>query len=263
MDGVPDSADYVQTGPGSPMILYAAVRGQMLYVATWSPGSNNNGSNDHFIVVTDQVSPTMQPAFPTWSKAGSNAVVSTKPFLSGESINTYVGWQQTAASNTAFKAATNAGYMEGAINLMQAFGSMPSNIWVCAAAYATTNGGALVAQGPAAVQANGNIESNEFLQLSIPAITDNDGDGVYDRLDPTKDFFIMNIQPSGDGGFVITWASVPRKTYQVMYCDSLGAGWTNLPNGQVTAATGQLWLSLTDNSVTNSLQRLYRVKVTQ
>jgi len=57
------------------MVLYAAVRGTTLYVATWSPGSNNNASNDHFIVVADQLSPTLQPAFQTWSKIGSNAVV--------------------------------------------------------------------------------------------------------------------------------------------------------------------------------------------
>ncbi|HUJ70968.1 MAG TPA: carbohydrate binding domain-containing protein, partial [Verrucomicrobiae bacterium] len=160
MDGAVDSTNYLQTSTNS-LLIYAAVRGQMLYVATQSPGSNNSGPNDHFIIVTDQISPTLQPAFPTWSKVGSNAVVSTKPFLGGESINTYVGWQQTSASNTAYKTATwnNTGspslMMEGTINLVQAFGSMPSNIWVCAAAYATTNGGALVAQGPAAVTVNG------------------------------------------------------------------------------------------------------------
>ncbi len=243
------------------MILYAAVRGPMLYVATWSPGSNNNGVNDHFIIVTDQLSPTMQPAFPTWNKVGQNAVLSTKPFLGGESINTYVGWQQTTASNQAFKAATNAGLMEGTINLVQAFGSMPSNIYVCAAAYSTTNGGALVAQGPPAVTPNGNIESNEFLFLSIPALIDNDGDGVYDRLDPSKGFVIQAVQPSDVGGFVITWASVPGKTYQVMACDSFGGGWTNLPNAQVTAAAGQIWLSYPDASATNVSQRYYRVRL--
>ncbi|HUJ78750.1 MAG TPA: hypothetical protein VLY45_00385, partial [Nitrospiria bacterium] len=217
------------------------------------------------IIVTDQISPTLQPAFPTWSKVGSNAVVSTKPFLGGESINTYVGWQQTSASNTAYKTATwnNTGspslMMEGTINLVQAFGSMPSNIWVCAAAYATTNGGALVAQGPAAVTVNGNIESNEFLMLSIPAITDSDGDGVYDRLDPTKGFLIQSVQPSGAGGYVITWASVPGKTYQVMYSDSPGAGWTNAPLAQVTASAGQLSMSYTDASATNGIQRFYKI----
>src|SRR5207249_178445 len=152
----------------------AAVRGPMLYVATWSPGSNNNGSNDHFILVTDQLSPSLQPAFPTWSKVGSNAVVSTKPFLGGESINNYVGWQQTTASNQSTKAATNAGIMEGVINLVEAFGSVPSTLYLCAAAYSTTNGGYLVAQAPAG-NGNINIESNEFMAIPVTALLDNDG----------------------------------------------------------------------------------------
>jgi hypothetical protein len=226
----------------------------MLYVATWSPGSNNNGPNDHFIFVTDQLSPTLQPA--VWAKSGLNAVANTKPFLGSESGNTYIGWQQTSASNTAFKAATTAGLMEGTINLVQAFGAVPSNIYVGAAAYATADGGGLVAQGPAAVTANGNIESNEFLLLSIPAIIDNNGDGVYDRLDPSKDFVIQKIQPADPGGFSITWASVPGKTYEVMYCDSLGGGWQTLI--EKTAQTGEITLSHTDN--TAGTQRFYKVK---
>jgi hypothetical protein len=256
MDTSVDFTNYLQTAPGAPMALYAAVRGQMLYVATGSPGSNNNGPNDHFIIVANQLLSTTQPAFPDWAKAGANGVSTNMTFLGGESINTYVGWQKTAASNQCTKAGTTAGYMEGVINLVDAFGSMPSNIYVCAAKYATANGGALVAQGPAAVTANGNIESNEFLMLSIPALIDNNGDGVYDRLDPSKDFVIQSIQPAVAGGFTITWASVPGKTYEVMYCDSLGGGWQTLI--QKTAQTGDITLSHTDNAA--SPQRFYKVK---
>jgi hypothetical protein len=257
-----DSTNYLQSNPG--MTIYAAVRGQMLYVATWSPGiyPGDTTKNDHFIVVTDQLSP-MSPAFPTWSKAGTMAASGPKPFLSGESNNGYVGWQNldgsaVTASNQFAKAPTNAGYMEGTINLAQAFGSMPSNIYVCAAAYNTTNSppnGALVAQAPAG-NGNGNIESNEFLMLSIPAITDNDGNGIYDRLEPSKDFVIQKIQPAVAGGFTITWASVPGKTYDVMYCDSLGGGWQSLI--QKTAQTGEITLSHTDN--TAGTQRFYKIR---
>lgn len=256
MDTVLDSTNYLQSAPG--MTIYAAVRGDVLYVATYSPGNypGDNVKNDHFVMVTDQLSPTLQPAFPTWSKIGSNAVVSTKPFLGGESINNYVGWQNTTASNACVKAATNTGTMEGVINLAQAFGSVPSNIFVFAAAYNTTNGAALFLQAPAAVTVNGNIESNEFLMLSIPAIIDNNGDGVYDRLDPSRDFIIQKIQPAIAGGFSITWASVPGKTYDVMYCDSLGGGWQSLV--QKTAQAGEITLSHTDN--TASPQRFYKVK---
>ena len=230
----------------------------MLYVATWSPGSNNNASNDHFIVVANQLSPTLQPAFPAWSKVGSNAVATTKPFLGGESINTYVGWQQTTASNQSAKAATNSGIMEGTINLVEAFGSMPATIYLCSAAYSTTNGGALVAQAPAAVTANGNIESNEFMAIPVAALLDNNGDGTYDRLDPNLDFKVQTIQPGAGGGFVVTWASVPGKQYQVMYTDLPTGAWQNL-GAPLTATTGQLTLSYTDNTAT--AQRFYKVKL--
>ena len=253
MDGQPDFSSYQQSS--SAIQLYAAVRGQMLYVATKSPGSNNNGPNDHFIFVTDQLSPTLQPA--VWAKSGMNAVLSTKPFLSGESGNAYAGWQQTAASNQFFKAAATTGYLEGAINLAQAFGSMPSTIYLAAAAYATADGGALQSQAPAAVVVNGNIESNEFLALSLPAIIDNNGDGLYDRLDPTIDFIITNINRIGTMT-EISWNSVPGKQYQLSYATSLAGPWTDL-GAPITAGTGQLTLTTTDTSADPA--RYYKVKV--
>jgi len=253
---------YLLTSPG--MTLYAAVRGTVLYVATWSPGNyaGSNSLNDHFIIVANQLS-AMSPAFPTWSKVGSNAVAGATPFLSGESMGSYVGWQTingttVTASNQAVKAATNAGQMQGTIDLVQQFGSMPTTLYLCAAAYNTTNGGALVAQAPAG-NGNGNIESNEFLAVPVSAIIDSTGDGVLDRLDPSIGFLVQSIQSSGAGGYTVTWAAVPGKSYQVMSCDSLGGGWTNLPNAQVSAGSGQILLSYTDTSVTNIVQRFYNV----
>ena len=253
---------YLLTSPG--MTLYAAVRGKTLYVATWSPGNypSSNTNNDHFIIVANQLS-AMSPAFPTWSKVGSNAVSGATPFLSGESINNYVGWQTingsaVTASNQAVKTATNAGQMQGTIDLVQAFGSMPTTLYLCAAAYNTLNSGGLVAQAPTG-NGNGNIESNEFLAVPVAAITDSKGDGTWDYLDPSRGFLVQSTQPSGPGGPTITWVSVPGKAYDVMYCDSLGAVWTNLPNAQVTAGSGQTSLSYTDNSATNTAQRFYKI----
>jgi hypothetical protein len=254
---------YLLTSPG--MTLYAAVRGTILYVATWSPGdyAGSNSLNDHFIIVANQLSP-MTNAFPTWSKVGSNTVAGATPFLGGESTDTYVGWQTingttVTASNQAIKAATNAGQMQGTIDLVQQFGSMPSTLYLCAAAYNTTNGGALVAQAPAG-NGNGNIESNEFLAVPVADIVDTTGSGVLDRLNPSIGFRVQSTQSSGAGGNTITWASVPGKSYQVMYCNSLGSGWANLPSAQVTAGSGQSSLSYTDTSVTNSLQRFYEIQ---
>ena len=43
------------------------------------------------------------------SKTGKVAVATSKPFLAGESVNTYVGWANAPASAQAVKAATNSG----------------------------------------------------------------------------------------------------------------------------------------------------------
>ena len=257
MDGVADSTNYLVNA--GPMVIYAAVKGTTLYVATWSPGSNNNGANDHFVIVTDQLSPTLQAAFPTWSKTGMNAVDPSKPFLAGESINTYAGWQNTAAASQAFKAPTNSGLLEGTIDLVQAFGPniMNGTVYVAAAAYSTNNGGALVAQGPPG-NADPNIDASEFLALPVAAMLDNNNDGIFDRLQPGLGFVITNIQSAGSGHFTITWASVPGKTYQIQYSDALGSGWLDLPGGQVTGAAGQIFTSFTD--ATAGTQRFYRVK---
>lgn len=256
MDTVLDSTNYLQSAPG--MTLYAAVRGDVLYVASYSPGvyPSDNNKNDHFIMVTTQLLASASTAAP-WAKAGMIACPPNQPFLGAESTGSYIGWQNTTASNAAVKALTNTGTMEGVINLREAFGgAMPTTIYLFAAAYNTQDGGALVAQAPAAVTVNGNIESNEFLQISIPALLDNDGDGTYDRLDPQRDFLIQNVQPAGGGGFTVTWAAVPGKTYQVMYCDTLGAGWQNL-GAPMPASAGQLTLSYTDN--TAGSQRFFKV----
>jgi hypothetical protein len=147
--------------------------------------------------------------------------------------------------------------MQGTIDLVQAFGSMPSTLYLCAAAYNTTNGGALIAQAPAG-NGNGNIESNEFLAVPFTSIRDSNGDGVLDNLDPNIGFIVQNAQPAGNG-LTITWVSIPGKSYQVMYSDSPSGGWTNLPNAQVTATSGQTSLSFADTSVTNGIQRFYKV----
>jgi hypothetical protein len=253
---------YLLSSPG--MTLYAAIRGTVLYVATWSPGNypTSNTNNDHFVLVSDQVLGSPTTSAP-WGKAGTVAIPSTKVMLCGESQGTFVGWQtitgsSVSVSNQSMKASTNAGQIQGTIDLVQAFGSMPSMLYFCAAAYTTTNGGGLVAQAPAG-NGNGNIESNEFLAVPVASIRDSTADGVLDNLDPNLGFHVQNAQPSGGSGCTITWVAVPGKSYQVMYSDSLAGGWTNLPNALVTAGSGQTSLSFADTSATNGIQRFYKI----
>jgi hypothetical protein len=254
LDGQPDSSGYLQYSSG--MIIYAAVRGQTLYVATWSPGSSG-GQNDHFIFVTDQLlSGASAPA--PWAKAGNVAMAGNKPFIGAEGTTAYCGWFNAPPPPTAqvAKAATNSGLMEGTIDLGAAFGSVPQTIYVAAAAYGTADGAVLSAQGPAG-NGDGNIDPFEFIPLSVAAITDQDADGIYDRLEPTSGF-VVNQMTRANGAKTISWNSVPGATYQVETCDQLGGTWVPLGN-QITAAPGQLTLSFSDGS--SYLTRFYRVRL--
>jgi glycosidase len=67
MDGLFDSQDFVVADNG--MRIYAAVRGNKLYAATWSP---KGGGNDHVIFITDQFGNPVTAGPATGSDAASN-----------------------------------------------------------------------------------------------------------------------------------------------------------------------------------------------
>lgn len=248
-------------GATGSLTLYAAVRGSTLYVATTSPG--NSGPNDHFVLVSDQLLASPATASP-WAKVGGISIPSGKVMLCGESQGSYVGWQfitgsTATASNSSGKAATSAGQLQGTIDLVQAFGSMPATLYLSAAAYTTTNGGFLVAQTPAG-NGNLNIESNEFLAVPVAAITDSAGNGAFDFLDPLRAFAIQNVQSAGSG-FVVSWPSVPGRAYQLMYCDALGDAWSSNGIPAMIAGSGQSSMTYTDATASATTQRFYRVQV--
>jgi hypothetical protein len=255
MDGIADSTGYLQNSNG--MTIYAAVRGTKLYVATWSPG-NSGGPNDHFIFVSDQLLSSASAPAP-WTKAGMVAVAANKPFLAGESQTTYASWFNAPADSQLAKAPTNAGQLEGVIDLVEAFGSMPQSVYVAAVAYQTADGGALAAQGPPG-NGDGNVDPNEFMQLWIPAITDQFANGIYDRLNPNVDFRAQITRDTNSGVVSITWPSAPGKTYQLEFTDSLAGTWQPLQS-QMTAGPGVLSLNTTDSPV-NPTARFYRVRCT-
>jgi hypothetical protein len=253
LDGAFDYPGYQLASSG--MVLYGALRGTTLYVATWSPGTN--GTNDHFIFVTDVLLPAATAAAP-WAKTGKIAVATSKPFLASESVNTYVGWANAPASAQAVKSATSSGALEGTIDLVAAFGSMPTNIYLCAAAYQTADGGALAAQCPAG--SGPDIDPSEFFVIPTAALHDDTGNGKFDRLDPARGFTLQHPQ-AGSGGYAINWAAMPGHAYQVVWADALGATWSNLSGGLTTAGPLQLFLSCTDAPPPAAAQRFYRVKL--
>jgi hypothetical protein len=112
----------VRTPPGSGICTsrYAAVRGNILYLATWSPGSSN-GPNDHYIMLTNALLPSASaPA--SSAKTGLVATAATKPFIGAESLSSYCGWFNAPASAAVAKSACNSGQLEGTIDLLAAFG---------------------------------------------------------------------------------------------------------------------------------------------
>jgi hypothetical protein len=155
------------------------------------------------------------------------------------------------------KSAANSGQLEGTIDLIGAFGSIPQTIYVAAAAYQTADSGALAAQGPAG-NGDGNIDPSEFMPLAVVAIKDENSDGKFDRLDPALDFVISQVALA-NGMRTITWNSVPGQSYQLDYCDQLGGQWFTL-GAPKTAGTTDLVLSDEDSSTTT---RFYRARLLQ
>ena len=255
LDGAFDSSGYLLASSG--MVLYGAVRGTTLYVATWSPGTS--GANDHFIFVSDQLSPSATNPAP-WAKSGKLAAGVNKPFLASESQNTYVGWfvNGVATNWPCTKSATNSGALEGTLDLVATFGYLPANIYLCAAAYITTNGGPLAAQCPAGSGAD--IKTNEFLMLPVAALRDSWASGTFDLCDPARSFKILSAVAPASGS-ALTWAAMPGRAYQVQFASQLGGAWSNLTGGSNFAAPPQLFLGCTDAPPAGITQRFYRVKL--
>ena len=234
------------------------MRGTVLYVATESPG--DSGPNDIFIFVTDQLSASATNPAP-WAKAGMVAAATNKPYLAAESQNTYISWylNDTQTNYPCAKSSATNGAMEGAIDLMLAFGYIPTNIYLCAAAYVTTNGGALVAQCPAG--SGPNINPGGFLKIPTIALSDSNGSGVFNLLDPTRGFVLLGASLTNGVGFTLHWASMPGHGYQVVYRNALTNPWTDLPGASNVAGPLQLILSYTDPVPANAVERFYGIKL--
>jgi hypothetical protein len=256
LDGAFDYPGYLLSS-NSTMALYAALRGTVLYVATASPG--NSGPNDCFIFVTDQLSASATNAAP-WAKSGLVAVSPNKPYLASESQNGYISWyiNNTQTNWPCDKSSSTSGAMEGTIDLLAAFGSMPTNIYLCAAAYVTTNGGLLVAQCPAG--SGPNINPGGFLEIPTAALNDSNGSGVFDLLDPARGFVVLGASLTNGAGFALDWASMPGHGYQVVYRNALSSPWTDLPGASNVAGPLQLILSYTDPAPANAA-RFYGVRL--
>ena len=238
------------------LVLYAAVRGTTLYVATGSPGTS--GPNDNFIFVSDQLLSSASAPAP-WAKSGNVAVATTQPYLASESQNTYIRWYVNGAQTNwpCAKSASTSGAMAGTLDLVQAFGYLPTNLYLCAAAYVTTNGGPLAAACPAG--SGPNIGTNGFLVIPVVALRDSLGNGTFDLLDPARGFKILSVGWQ-NSNCIFNYAAMPGRAYQVQFVDQPGGIWSNVIGGPDFAVPPQARLSFTDAPPTGP-QRFYRVEL--
>jgi hypothetical protein len=152
MDGSID-AEACQIGVG----LWVAERDGWLYVA-----SNVAGDADAFIYITAEPS-FLGPA--NWGKAGQ--VPRWDYFLAREGTNSFASWFSSTQAVLADQPASFVKFRSGAITEGAIRKSLVGgNIaYVALGVFETADGGALTAQAPPAVTANGNIEANEMLAV--------------------------------------------------------------------------------------------------
>jgi hypothetical protein len=173
MDGMRDavSQEVAANAVGS-RHLYAALGGNVLYVATEDAGEGN----DVFIYLADTPGPLRAA---NWAKAGQ--IAEWDAYLADENNNEYESWFDAAAGATQAATGANGGVLEGTINLVQEFGSLPNQIYVAVGVYGTNDSGALVPmqQVPASINGNGTLEAVEYFLLQVvvtPGDYNRDGD---------------------------------------------------------------------------------------
>jgi hypothetical protein len=169
LDGLLDNPAWQRASNG--LNLYAAIRGNTLYVATQDAGEGN----DHFLYVASAVS-TQRPA--NWAKSGT--IMQWSAFMADENNSGFHDWFDAAGValtdqntyNTMTAGLNNNGtngngVLEGTMNVPSHFGSWPTQLLFAAAPYGTADGGALAfsAQVPSG-NGDGDIQSGEFLALN-------------------------------------------------------------------------------------------------
>lgn len=255
--GTPGSGDgYLLASPG--MTLYAALRGDDLYVATWAP---DPGGNDHMILVaTSLAESAIHPA--RWAKSGLTAHPPGMPYLAAESESMFHSWYDAPDTAATARGTGSGARLKGVLDLVDTFGALPPMIYLAAAAYETEDNGVLVAQAPAG-NGDAHIDPEEFLALPIETIRDSTGIGVFDRLDPERGFRAQALdQGTNGGGFTVRWNAIPGRSYRLWRSTDLAEdSWQLVGPGPHTAPSGTSTLEHTDPDSAELPRAFYRVEV--
>ena len=144
MNGLLDSPNYLVADNG--MRIWAAVKGNKLYFATWS---SQGGTSDHFLLLANNFG---NPAAHPWTKAGqANFWFGGWPWLAGEGDAgaSPISPSTTAALPGARAMGSGGNVLEGEIDLVERFGSVPKVIYLTALAYGDNDGAGILSQCPA------------------------------------------------------------------------------------------------------------------
>jgi len=153
MDGDLDPEAVLLSQNGN-LDLYVGFDGIDLYVAGKSATSLGQ---DVFIIVA-QTPGSLRSAM--WAKSGQ--VANWDAFLGAESTNGWSGW----FDNTGTTNSQAGSVLEGTINVIEEWGTIPDSVFLTLATYNTNDGGSLAGQSPAG-NGNGNVEASEFENFNL------------------------------------------------------------------------------------------------
>ncbi|MDP3851300.1 MAG: alpha-amylase family glycosyl hydrolase [Luteolibacter sp.] len=180
MNGLLDSPHYLVADNG--MRIWAAVKGNKLYFATWS---SQGGTNDHFLLLSNNFG---NPSAHPWAKTGqANFYYGGWPWLAGEGDPGGSPYFTLNNGGTPGRSAMGASgnVLEGEIDLIERFGSVPKIIYLAALAYGDNDGAGILSQCPVPWSADNNLNIPEYAAIRVDSIRDEDSDGYHDGGNPT------------------------------------------------------------------------------
>jgi hypothetical protein len=150
--------------------LYAHFNGRELYFATQAA---TDGA-DRFIFVTDSTSGLSGAP---WAKSGW--VAGLQHYIGNEVDNGWSGWFHESGGGGQ-STSTPGGWLEGVLDPVAAFGTIPAQLYIASVPYDTSNGGDLLSEQMCPDgDSDGNVEAGEYFLLDLTAF-DTDGDGLPD-----------------------------------------------------------------------------------
>ncbi|MAF27372.1 MAG: hypothetical protein CME07_05850 [Gemmatimonadetes bacterium] len=163
LDGQPDPG-MTPAASCAGVDLYAEYDGRYLYLA--APGVSQTTGVDHFLMVAREETAGTRSA--PWAKAGTAARWDL--YLGNENDNDWSGWFDANENLTSSGVSHAAGsYLEGVVDTETAWGSAPTSLRVCFAAYASADGGSLDSQTPCG-NGDGDLPAPEWIVVQ-PGVT--------------------------------------------------------------------------------------------